>query len=216
MAERPIFIPTEQGSSLVRTVPIEFKWHPGMAPSQKKKNIAALHEKAGDRGFQNLLEISSKSENPAGQQLSAFRLTISVEGRKTTVECAFQASKIFVQGGPFLDLMWKTSREAKKDDRIRNSGRLVSFKFLGEDFPLTPPSIFYDWLYINALNNHPEWHPEILRHSGFTDIEFNPEKSINCQARSVAIFASLIKRQQLDDALDSFSEFKHYYNSLSR
>ena len=46
MAERPVFVPTEGGASLVNAVPIVFRWHAGMAPSQKKKNVEALHEKA--------------------------------------------------------------------------------------------------------------------------------------------------------------------------
>jgi hypothetical protein len=45
---------------------------------------------------------------------------------------------------------------------------------------------------------------------GFTDIEFNPERWMNCQARSFAAFISLQKRKLLDDAMSSFSKFKSF------
>lgn len=48
---------------------------------------------------------------------------------------------------------------------------------------------------------------EILSYSAFTDIEFNPEKSINCQAYSVALFVSLHKQNLLDDAIASKESF---------
>lgn len=46
MANRPVFIALGTPSHLVEEVPIEFKWNPGFAPVQKKKNIASLHEAA--------------------------------------------------------------------------------------------------------------------------------------------------------------------------
>ncbi|TON36462.1 hypothetical protein CGH58_23515, partial [Vibrio parahaemolyticus] len=42
---------------------------------------------------------------------------------------------------------------------------------------------------------------------GFTDIEFNPEKSINCQAHAVALYRSLVHNGVLQQALSSPSEF---------
>src|SRR3954453_18012807 len=113
MAERPVFVPTTTGSMLVHEIPVRFHWHPGLAPSQKKKNVDELHRAALARGLGPLLEISSKSDWEVGQRLSAFHLKIDVEGGETTVECAFQGSKVFENGGPFTDLYSVTSREAK-------------------------------------------------------------------------------------------------------
>ena len=45
----------------------------------------------------------------------------------------------------------------------------------------------------------------------FTDIEFNPKKSINCQARSVAIFVSLYKANLLNKYIDDIELFKTLY-----
>jgi hypothetical protein len=44
---------------------------------------------------------------------------------------------------------------------------------------------------------------------GFTDIEFNPEKSLNCQARSFATYVALDKRGLLSEAVQSFDTFKN-------
>ena len=122
MAERPVFLPATMGTLLVQEVPIQFHWHPGLAPSQKKRNVAELHRAASVRGLGPLLEISSKSELELGQKLSAFHLKIKIGDKQATVECVYQGSKVFEHGGPFVDLYWKTSREAKRDERLANLG----------------------------------------------------------------------------------------------
>jgi type I restriction enzyme M protein len=48
---------------------------------------------------------------------------------------------------------------------------------------------------------------EVLGYAGFSDIEFNPKKSINCQARSVATFVALHARRQLERALSDKRAF---------
>ncbi len=208
MAERPVFVPETTGSVLVQEVPIRFAWHPGLAPSQKKKNVAELHRAALARGLTPLLEISSKSDLEVGQKLSAFHLKVDVMGKQATVECAYQGSKVFERGGPYVDLYWKDSREAKRDLRIRDSGKLIKFTFESQNYPLTPATVFYDWLYLKALYPHRDWLRRREEWAGFTDIEFNPERSINCQARSFAVFISLQRRNSLDEAASSFLAFK--------
>ena len=47
----------------------------------------------------------------------------------------------------------------------------------------------------------------------FTDIEFNPQKSFNCQARSVAIAVTLLKNNLLEKILSDKSIFKTVYSS---
>jgi len=207
MAKRPVFIPLGEEEHLVREINFEFKWNPGFAPIQKKKNIAALHDEAKKKGLSPLLEISTKSEELLGQRLSAFSLEIETEIGKITLESAFQGSKIFEQGGPFNDIYRKTSREAKKDERIRTSGKLVGFNFFGKKWPLIPKTAFYDWLYLTALQPHQGYLRKLYNYRGFTDIEFNPKKSINCQARTCALLVSLMKLNVLDQALTSQEQF---------
>nr|WP_245431286.1 hypothetical protein [Rhodoplanes roseus] len=178
-----------------------------MAISQKRKNIAELHGSAIKRGLAHLLEVSTKSESELGRRLSAFSLMFSVLGKTASVESIYQGSKVFESGGPYTDLYFKTSREAQGDNRLRMSGNLIRFEFEDKHYPLTPPTAFYDWLYLNALYRDSELKECILEFNGFTDIAFNPNKSLNCQARSCATFVALTKRGQIDDAVESFEFF---------
>jgi len=120
-----------------------------------------------------------------------------------SVECAFQASKVFLHGGPYVDLLNASSRAAKTDRRLRESGKLVGFKYLTDQFPLEPKTYFYDWLYASALCRHDKLVEQVMMFDAFTDIEHNPERSINCQARSVAKVVGLARAGLLADALQS-------------
>lgn len=195
---------------LVRTKHVEFQWFPGMAVSQKQKSADSLHAAALKLpGISKVLEVSSKSREELGVALSAFNLTFTTvkHNRTFSVECAYQGSKVFEHGGPFVDIFGMTSREAKKDERLRSSGRLTGFRFFGTDWGLEPQTAFYDWLYINALKKQPSMTEQLLEYSAFTDIEFNPERSINCQAYSVALYISLHKRCLLKEATSSKETF---------
>jgi len=215
MAERPVFLPTTTGTLLVEEVAIQFRWHPGLAASQKKRNVIELHQAAASRGLSPLLEISSKSEVRAGQNLSAFHLKLEFLGKQMTVESAYQGSKVFERGGPFEELYWLESREAKRDERLRHSGKLVGFRFGGKEYPTSPATVFYDWLYFKALYPHRNWIQRREEWMGFTDIEFNPERSLNCQARSFAAFISLQRREKLDEAVVSFEKFREVIQSAA-
>lgn len=207
MAERPIFIPVSEGSILVKEVAVEFNWAPGMAPIQKRRNIASLHAAASIIGIDPVLEISSKSDREIGVKLSAFNLTLNVGESVSTLESVFQGSKVFESGGPFIDLYSADPRIAKRDPRLQSSGRLIGFEFAGYRFPLFPATSFYDWLYISALYPHRDWLRRFDQLAGFSDIEFNPMRSINCQARSCATFVSLQTRALLKEAAQSFDFF---------
>lgn len=209
MAIRPVFVPMSEGPLFVRTLMVPFTWHAGLAVSQKQKSIASLHEAAHERGIAPVLEVSTKSVDPLGASLSAFNLALfhPVAGRRVSVECAFQAGKVFQEGGPYLDLLAMTPRDAKRDPRLRGSGLLSGFRLGGDDWPLEPQTAFYDWLYINALLQKPELAGAIRAHLAFTDIEFNPQQSINCQAYSVALCVALASRGLLDRAAASRDGF---------
>jgi hypothetical protein len=207
MAKRPIFVPLVKAEHLADEVQIEFPWNPGFAPVQKRKNVAALHAAAKEQGLFPLLEISTKSEQTLGQRLSAFSLKIETALGEISIESAYQGSKVFEHGGPYTDIYGKASREAKIDPRIRESGALVAFNYFGQEWPLVPKTAFYDWLYLTALKPHQEFLKRLFLYKGFTDIEFNPERSISCQARTCAILVSLLKLNSLNDALLSQLDF---------
>jgi hypothetical protein len=207
MAERPIFVPTAEDKGYVQQVNFDIPWAGGFAEVQKKKNVIALHNAAEKAGYAPLLEISSKSEVKAGRHLSAFHLKVSFEGGEIALENAFQGSKIFEGGGPFTDLYRVEPREAKRDPRLKESGPLIGFRFEGRDFPLSPKTVFYDWLYLRAIFPHREWLMKRITvdvaYAGFTDIEFNPAKSINCQAKSCALFVVLMREAKLENYMTS-------------
>ncbi|MBE7383079.1 MAG: hypothetical protein F6J95_016905 [Leptolyngbya sp. SIO1E4] len=208
MAKRPVFIPTGKSKPLFDSEQIDFQWNPGFAPIQKKKNILALHKAAEAKHLFSLLEVSTKSEKPLGQRLSAFNLKIETEIGEISIEAAYQGSKVFEMGGPFTDIYRMDSRSAKRDLRLKESGNLIQFKFFERNWPLNPPNAFYDWLYISALQPHQGFiKNELFKYQGFTDIEFNPSKSINCQARACALLVSLLKLNSLDGALRSQKDF---------
>src|SRR5713226_8858626 len=192
MAERPIFVPSPNTPELVNEIFCQLEWNAGFAPIQKEKNIVALHASAAKRGFSPLLEVSTKSDSPLGRHLSAFNLKVRTwEFGEIPMECAFQGSKMFERGGPYTDLYTAAdAKDARRDIRLQESGRLIGFKFEGVTFPLEPKTAFYDWLYINAI--FPGWKQfaALKQYAGFTDIEFNPYRSINCQARSCALFVT--------------------------
>jgi hypothetical protein len=208
MAERPIFVPIPESSELVKEVFLALTWNSGFAPIQKEKNVRGLHEAAAAKGYPDVLEVSTKSDKRRGQHLSAFYLKVK-NGQlgEVPLECVFQGSKVFDRGGPYTDLYHKDSREAKRDTRLRESGNLVGFEFDGFRWPLEPKTAFYDWLYAGCLYPYAEWANKLYKYSGFSDIEFNPHRSINCQARSVALFLSLMRRRELDEAMRSPSDF---------
>jgi hypothetical protein len=214
MAKRPIFVPMLDGKRLVLERYVEFQWHSGFAKSQKQKSIRELHEVAfREYKVVNPLEISSKSENELGARLSSFNLVFQTKkGRHLTVEAAFQGSKVFKNGGPFTDIFRKSPIDAKRDERLKMSGPLMKFHFFGADWELEPKTAFYDWLYINALLKNPELAFEITKHDGFTDIEFNPERSINCQARSAALYCALYHTDRLEEVMHSEEAFVSIYS----
>lgn len=208
MTIRNIYIPREDKIGVIAKK-VDFKWYPGLSISQKQKSIASLHLSAKNMGFFPLLEVSTKSTEVLGTQLSAFNLKFFLKNAKivSTIESVFQGSKVFERGGPYTDLYYKKSIDAKKDIRLKNSGNIEAFLLEGEYFETMPRTLFYDWIYISALAQNKNLLTDIVKYKGFSDIEFNDVKSINCQAYSVALCVSLIKHNKLEEALLSPKHF---------
>lgn len=209
MASRPAYFPNLDAIG-VETRFFDFEWHPGFAPSQKKKNVAGLHASiTGCYPGRKPLEISSKSLLPEGVALSAFNLKLPVGGVPCTVESVFQAGKVFEGSvGPFPELVSHDSREAKKFVRARSEGlALVAFEADGVRWPLEPKTAFYDWLYLKALVANPDLAAAVEGFDCFTDIEFNPGKQLNTQAAAAALYRSLKHAGRLEEALSSQEAF---------
>lgn len=207
MAKRPIFTPSPS-LPYVQICDTEFTWYSGFARSQKEKSILSLHEAGKNMGIHNILEISSYSAHPLGKSLSAFYLPVQyADFPSMTVESLFQSAKVFENAGPFPEFHTQKGWEIKKDTRLRTSGALLSFRLGNEEWPLEPKTIFYDWIYLHALQQNPVYAEQLLNFEGFTDIAFHPEKSFSCQARSAALFVALSQQELLTHALKGKREF---------
>lgn len=147
-------------------------------------------------------------------ELSAFNLKFYDEltNKEYPLENIFQSSKVFEEGGPYRDLLYVHPKDAKRDERLKVSGRLVGFNYNDIVWDNEPKSMFYDWIYIRALMRNIRLSKAIIEYEAFTDIEFNHEKSYNCQARSAAIFVSLFKLGKIEKALSDNEIFKKIYS----
>ena len=191
MAERNYFF--IDNDDCVRQRYCEFTWYGGFALSQKQKCIASFHDSIRLQGKKNPLEVSTKSTVELGRKLSAFNLKLN----GIYLENVFQSSKVFSEGGPYRDLLYVSPKEAKRDERLRNSGRLTGFRYDDINWPLAPRTVFYDWLYYNAVREciSDEELKQLSAYDAFTDIEFNPEKSLNTQAEAAALVLLIYLRE---------------------
>lgn len=186
MAKRPAW--TIKDGKVVRDE-FEFQWNGGFAVVQKQKNINNLHAAIRAKYSQSALEVSSKGMVSLGNAMSAFSLKFD----GILLENVFQSSKKFENGGPYRDLLSVAPRDAKRDERIRNSGRITSFCLGNDVWPTEPKTAFYDYIYVVALIQNYGVTLNLDEYVWFTDIEFNPERSVNCQARAAAIYKLLQK-----------------------
>ena len=67
-----------------------------------------------------------------------------------------------------------------------------------------------DYIYMVALYQNKDYHELIKDYYLFTDLFFNPNKSLNTQARATAIFKTLYDNDYLK-LLENVNEFKEYY-----
>lgn len=219
MAQRLVFFPTSNEDSLFYKEELtSFTFYSGFSVSQKQKSIDSLHKSIIAMHHEaKPLEVSSKSEVALGVRLSAFNLSFRDEETNAIykLENVFQSSKVYEFGGPYLDLLNVSPAEAKKDTRHHTSGALKCFRLRDWECQLEPKTMFYDWIYCKSLSQNLDLAEALVAggYDAFTDIEFNHNKSLNCQARSVAIFVSLKKRGLLSEFLDDKAKWETIYKS---
>lgn len=211
MAVRSVMIPTPE-YPFFEDVSVNMPWFGGFAPQQKRRCYLSLHLNfLADPRYSNCcpLEISSASHVPLGSELSAMNLKKFSRnlGHDIIMETAFQSSRIYIrpdgsQTGPFPELLELPGRKCKKQVKEMSEGlHSYRYSFDGLDFPAPAfhISLFYDWLYLNALceESNRETGEALISggYDAFTDIA---TKSLNSQARSCAIFVSLYRLGLLD------------------
>ena len=209
MAIRPAYFVT---NGKVIKSEYEFQWFAGFSLAQKQRSVVSLHNAIKTSNAEaKPLEISTKGIIALGVKLSAFNLKLN----GYTLENIFQSSKVFSNGGTYRDLLNIAPKEAKRDDRLHNSGVLVGFNYDGIDFPLEPKTIFYDYIYINAVKQTVlfEEIEQIKEYTHFTDIEFNPQKSINTQAKTAAMIRLVLELYHEIPSFD-ISDFIHFHTEM--
>ena len=215
MAQRPAFSLSTNASTFhpVTVAYYAFNWAPGMSAVQKRQNVLSLHQSIRERILgARMLEVSTKSTDPLGIALSAFNLATTRNGSRYCVESLYQASKTFENGtGPFPDLYDKPSMIVRKALTPYADIPLRSFVWHDQLWPLEPKLAFYTWLYCRTLH-HPQNRvlAEKLVSNGythFTDIEYNPRRTLNSQSFAVAYYLHLIRTGEADSQLATRESF---------
>ena len=181
----------------------------GMAFSQKCKNVLSFHSSIQMQfPSAKILEVSTKSYNPVGVALSAFNLTLD----GCPVECLYHASKVFEDETSFEFLKDCSPREAKRYIRENGQKPLKCYKYEDKEISLATGTLFYDYIYIRALMQHPEVSSALIGYDIFTDIEFNEKKGLNCQARACAIYSYMLRTDTVQKYMSSMEKFEEIYN----
>lgn len=176
----------------------DFEWFSGFSISQKQRSISALHNEIIAQTKGTPLEISTKSIYQLGYDLSAFSLTL--EGK--TLENIYQSSKVYENGGPYLDLLLVKPGSAKRDPRHQSSGAFKGYQYKDMFWAAELKTAFYDYIYTQAVLEKFGANVNFGKFNWFTDIEFNPKKSINCQARAITLYKLLQERRFLSVCSD--------------
>ena len=143
-----------------------------------------------------------------GRRLSAFNLKIDVFGTMKCLESVYQSSKVFAGSVQHEFLMDLDLFQAKREIRNLADGPIIEFRFMGEKFATEPNNAFYDWLYIRAISPYNDWIRRNLTYAAYSDIEFTPNKSLNCQARAVAEYHALSQRGLSLECAQDFDKFR--------
>lgn len=218
MSTRAVFFIKEERPYYFRRL-IEFEYVPGLSPAQKKKNVENLRQAVESKFPEaKLLEISTKSFDPTGEALSPFRLTLRLPSLKKDfpIENIFQASKVFEQGGPYVDLLGTTPLEAKRDERLNNSGEVVHFAMEAKKYPAHPSTAFYTWLYFLAIRTRPLFAKRLLAFNAFSDIENAKDPKGGNQAMACCMYVSMAKAGILSriKTFDDLVEAMYHTNIL--
>ena len=216
MAEKSVFI-SKVEYPFFEEVHVNIDWFGGFALSQKRKCQIGLHQNfLMEYPKEKILEISSSSLMSLGAKLSAMHLNKRTLKGITTVESAFQSSRIYGDGakriGPFTEYRFLPGRECKK--LVKEAAKeMHSYQYELDGLTFYAPahhiSQFYDFLYLNALlePENEEVKNKLLqeKYTAFTDLA---TKSLNCQARSAAIFVGLVRAGMIDEVRDYDSYLK--------
>ena len=205
---KSIFIPKEGVFPPVEEVPTEFSIVLGYGIPQTIENIDRLHRAGNIKGISNIIEISNKDQTGKGKWFSAFNLktNLLIDSKivETSLESAYQSSKVFSGDKQYIGLALKAPWTAKIEIRTLGAGNVIGFRFTGlirdifntpeTNWATEPKDAFYNWLYINSVILNKMNISELLKSDGFTDMLFNSKTGYACQAKACAILVALVRQ----------------------
>ncbi|MFW6017154.1 MAG: DarT1-associated NADAR antitoxin family protein [bacterium] len=73
--------------------------------------------------------------------------------------------------------------------------------------------LFLDHMFDDVVpeKNNNTSRSNLMEYDAFTDIEFNPKKSYNCQARSAALYVTLKKTGKFETLISSHENYINYF-----
>ena len=206
MAERSVFV-SKNTYPFFEEIHVQFDYFQGHSLSQKRKNQIGLHQNFLARYPEyKVLEVSGASLNSLGAALSAMNLKKQTTKGLTSVESAFQSSRIYGINddiGPFPEYLFLPGKECKKLVKEKSQG-LISYHYYFDGMDFYAPkhfiSLFYNYLYLNALCEKENREvAERLIAGEFTAFSDLATTSLNSQARSCAIFVSLYRSGMINE-----------------
>ena len=138
------------------------------------------------------LEISSRSRDPLGRELSAMNLPAAGDPRGRPVEAVYQAAKCYGGGGPDAPGCDSGYAAKRRDRERRREGPLSAFEHEGRRWPTETGSAFYDWLWTRSAIAR--WGIGVVdrlrEYDAFSD-QFHRAGALACQAKTAAIVAGM-------------------------
>lgn len=132
----------------------------------------------------------------------------------TSVESAFQSSKTYSDStrkvGAFPEYAFLPGKEFKAIVKKESLG-MHSYNYYFDGMSFSAPkyhiSLFYDFLYLNALlESESESVKNELLNGGYTAFSDLATKALNSKARSAAIFVGLVHANRIDE-VKSYSSY---------
>ncbi len=206
MAVRKVYI-SLAAYPYAKEISVTFPW----SNKSKQQNVQAVLDSFHDvYPDVSALEVSLAASRPEGIHAAAMKLPLHLDAMEQDVPVGivYEASKVFENGGPYVDLLQCSRQKVQKDPRLQQSGKCIRYCLQGTEFSMEPhPYAFFNWLYGCALRQNPEKTDDILKYRAFSDLDLgSTKKDRNSPARAAAVYAGLAAAGKLD-CLDSYEAF---------
>lgn len=150
-----------------------------------------------------VMEFSSKSDNKSVKKLLPGKLVKLVDGQKVTVNNIFKtAERVTADGSSAGGIAVNVVNKTVVEEGSRKAPKAIGYKYDGHIFSSRPRQMFYNYLYINALLEHPDMMAELAEYDAFSDSLVASNSGNPVPAQAVAIYVSLARLGLLEKARD--------------